>query len=78
MENVIYKSTVKCLFTVIFVLFFTSCTAEIEPSAANSASAIIATLMEYIFAIIVLIFVYILTLLELLEPQELPLPFICL
>lgn len=59
MENVIYKSTVKCLFAVIFVLFFTSCTAEIEPSAANSISAVIATLMEYIFAIIVLIFVYI-------------------
>lgn len=56
MENAIYKSTVKCLFAVIFVLCFTSCTAEIEPSAANSASAIIATLMEYIFAIFVLIF----------------------
>ena len=59
MENVIYKSTVKYLFAVIFILLFTSCAAEIEPSAANSASAIIATLMEYIFAIIVLIFCYI-------------------
>ena len=54
MRTAIYKSIVKCLFVAILVLFFTSCTVGIDPSAANSASAIIATVLEYIFAFLVL------------------------
>lgn len=45
----------KCLILLIFVMMLISCRAEIEPSAANSASAIIAILGEYMFAIFVLI-----------------------
>lgn len=48
--------TSKLLLVCILPLLLTSCQAEIEPSAANSASAIIAVIGEYLFAIIVLLF----------------------
>lgn len=44
----------KYLIISVFILLLTSCNAEIDPSAANSSSAIIATIGEYLFAIIVL------------------------
>lgn len=46
----------KYLVLLILILTIVSCRAEIEPSAANSASAIFAVLGEYIFAIAVLLF----------------------
>ena len=45
----------KYIVLLILMLTIVSCRAEIEPSAANSASAIIAILGEYMFAIFVLI-----------------------
>ena len=45
----------KYLVLLILILTIVSCRAEIEPSAANSASAIIATLGEYVFAMLALI-----------------------
>lgn len=49
----------KCLILLISVMMLISCRAEIEPSAANSASAIIATLGEYVFAMFALMLCYI-------------------
>lgn len=46
----------KYLVLLILILTIVSCRAEIEPSAANSASAIFAIFGEYIFAIAVLLF----------------------
>ena len=54
-------SQVLLIFT--FVISATSCIAEIEPSAANSTSAIIATLGEYLlalFSLVVILFIHML------------------
>lgn len=45
----------KYLFSVLSMLLLTSCHAEIESSAANSASAIAAVIGEYVYAIIALL-----------------------
>ena len=49
------KHLFKYFTILVFALSLTSCDAEIEPSAANSVSAIIATILEYLYAIIILI-----------------------
>lgn len=56
MRNIKINQFIKCLTVIISILFLTSCIAEIDPSAANSISAIIAVIGEYVFAILVLIF----------------------
>ena len=44
------------------MLFLISCDTQIDPSAANSVSAIIATLGEYTYAIITVFLIFILSL----------------
>lgn len=56
--------TSKLLLVCILPLLLTSCQAEIEPSAANSASAIIAVIGEYLFAFLFLIVCFIMHLLR--------------
>lgn len=48
------KHFFKYFAILVFAISLTSCEAEIDPSAANSCSAIIATIGEYLYAIIIL------------------------
>lgn len=58
-----WRLTIIVLLIVVFVVSATSCIAEIDPSAANSSSAFMATLGEYIlaiFSILIVLFIHIL------------------
>ena len=53
-KSILFKSIIMLA----IITFLTSCTAEIDPSATNSISAISAVIGEYLLAILALIFFY--------------------
>ena len=50
------------LICICIISFLSSCDIQIDPSAANSASAIIATLGEYFYAFVTLLLVFVFSL----------------
>ena len=50
------------LVCICIISLLTSCDIQIDPSAANSASAIIATLGEYFYAFVTLLLIFVLSL----------------